>query len=261
MIYDTSYKYINKYISLSDLKHVKIQSYLDYNEIVCSFYHDILSLNELKNNIKIKRIIFKYVNLDKLIWDDKFSELTELYIYNCSFNHLNITKYVSLERLVINNTNLSKLSNICEYDDINLLHNLIDLKYLDISNNNINNINKLFALNLKYLDVSNNPIKYIKFKYNNYTLGKLVINSLNLTRINFINKLKKIYEISCDGNKNRINLYGLYNSNIIKLSLSDSCINYISFNKNFKNLIYLDISNNCIEQYYINLYNLSELHL
>lgn len=228
----------------------------DTNRIICLTEFDIDILNNYKYDIYM--ISFNNLDLDKVIWDNKFNNVREIEINNCKFSHIPLTKYSKLETLVIKNSYLSNIKNICEDYKIYNFKKFVNLKYLDLSHNIIKNVYVIFEniKNLIFLNLSYNEISNIWIYENNYNLRILILNGLHLKCINFLNKLKNIKQFECNFNRKPLVVSNIFNQSIIILGLEYSKINHIHFNKNLKNLLYLQIRNNPLEYCYIDLPNL-----
>jgi hypothetical protein len=127
---------------------------------------------------QIKTLIELHINHSMICSLDEISDLTELRILNLRNNNLsslkNIKKLVNLESLNIQYNlieNLDELSLIpnlkylyADYNKIQYLWilPLLNLKYLEMSNNNLESIKILeFSPELEVVNIKNNPIKHL----------------------------------------------------------------------------------------------------
>jgi len=206
------------------------------------------SLNAKNNNINNKIInkIFKF-NFDSLkdinlssntldqldfLYGTMTDNLEKLILYNCPINDISILSKTSFKSLIELKITKGKISQIESLADIKS----IQLKILDLSHNNIENINALnsciFNKSLTQLYLSNNKIKDLSV-FNNAIFCKLNTLFLNNNCIKDISPLVYVLKNSCT-----------------ELSLSENQINDISLFKevnNFFNLRNLSLFKNLIE--------------
>ena len=220
----------------------------DRSNIILDLY------NRLIKDIHSNKKIDTYDNELKFI-DDKYGDKALNFISKLNFN--------KLESIHFQNCGLIG-------KDISLLKNLVtsNLEYLNLSKNQIQDINKFFEKdvfsNLKVLNLSNNNIVNIsslsKIKFNN--LEKLFLNS------------NKIIDIEClllNDNFDKLKLLDLSSNNIQKLqkinikSLEElhllnneinSGINDFVANNNFSNKLDLDIQTDSVYFHFYNTLNI-----
>lgn len=230
----------------------------------------------------------------------KFTNLKVLNLANNSVSNVDVLKNSSLkdtlEALNLNNNKLdsnqirelSVISNLKELyisgmgfssnnnDNIEFLNGFTDLTYLDISNNEFNDISSLSLTNLKYLNISSNEINDISIinqddKYShlhtlvaNYnllddndvttiktrtSLKTLGLAGNKITKIGDLKYLTNLEELAISSNYiTDANLTGLeILSNLKTLNAGFIGINNLNKIKNLANIESLDISGNNIE--------------
>jgi len=130
---------------------------------------------------------------------------------------------------------------------LNILPELpMDIEYLDVSFNNLKNIDVSKYLNLKYLNCSNNLLTFLIVNDN---LQTLICKNNYLQTLN----LNNIIELNCSNNLlTEINIKNINNCN--KLIINDNKLNKLFYiPKNifscFDTLEYLNINNNYLQYY------------
>jgi Leucine-rich repeat (LRR) protein len=244
--------------SISDFNGLKNFKNLEYLDISDTKQDNIKSLPRLAN--------LKILNISRNIPGDlsvlnRFPTLAVLKINSTNSIYLkNLPPLKTITELEISNINLGDY----DWEAIKAVNNLIGLKKLDLSSNNLKNLylvnDSLFELKMKTknfssltsnvpcmiedLNLASNKIFYLdgveKIEY--LTLLNVSDNSIsNLSPLQYCEKLEYL---NLSGNKID-NLTSLQNLNNLKtLLLSNNNISKITYLKNIKGLEYLDLSRN-----------------
>lgn len=189
---------------------------------IIPFYPRLSLLNISNNNISY---CFDYNNsnlkyfdcsFNPFIFNIKLEKCIYLFINNCSINKIDLDLIPNIKYLDVSNNNLTELKN----------SNLLEL---DIQNNHFSSLNNY--PNLKYLIANNNNISNIK-SYPN--LLSLEISFNNLIFIPNQNKLKKLIatnnKIEKIGELNEIELIDLSYNNLKNITLKNPKYISIQFN-------------------------------
>jgi leucine-rich repeat protein SHOC2 len=250
------------YKILSQLQNLK------YLNLSSNFLHNIncnLEFNKLKK-LYICNNFLMNIDLNHLI------ELKSLFLTNNNIIDLNVKKCTNLKKLCISSNNLYNIHNDVyqiknldvlylfhnNIDDISKLHELSNLKILDLSFNKIESIpSHLFEnlTKLEYLNLSNNKISLLPENIENCKyLTNLTLNNNEIIQLpKTIGFLKKL------------NYLDLYNNNLCTLPNSYCLLNlnYWDFkkneidNQNIRHIIHTlkcNIKNNFKKTYYIMKY-------
>lgn len=226
---------------------------------------DYLLMNENSLN-KLDFELFKGVSSVKNLYlsNNNLSEMIEFYNFSP-----NLTS--TIESLILKNNSIKKVSS-------HSLNYLTNLNYLDLSYNQIDDIDADNDLNLNLktlstLELSNNKIKSVDFRYFSTDLknklDRLNLNSNGLQYLINLNELKNLRYLSLASNK----LNELYFSpitklnHLIKLDLSKNLLKEVHRHMlgHMKNLTKIDFSYNLISlldgSIFKNFKNLEKLYL
>lgn len=199
---------------------------------------DLMKIDSLKVSASVQNTNKKVSDLDGI---EKCLNLKQLLVSLQSISDISpLVSLINLERLDIDQNNL--------ITDGSPLSNLTKLKYLNISENKINNISVLKKLiNLEYINVLWNPIADISVVSNFKMLREFMGTNLPITDLSVFSMCTNLEGIFLDFSKiNDISAI----KNLIKLQrleLSDNEITDISLLSNLKNLSLLWLGNNKIE--------------
>lgn len=260
----------NKIENLEDIGYLTQLNYLalkcietkNGNTKVCSnnALRDIHFLKELRN---LKGLDLSWNNIQDI---SVIKTLKKIEILNLKCNRINSTEAISgmksLKFLDISSNNIQEISPLKSLDK---------LIFLNIANNNIYNIQKLsFLKKLKYLSMGNNPyslngfhpskeLKVLNLSYRvpessfnhfleqSITPGNPEENDLNWTKINLFDQ--EVITNSVRTFKNDpFNNYDMTNFEHVQfLKISDHNLKDIPDMSSLKELKYLDLSNNIIQ--------------
>lgn len=219
-----------------------------------------INLNDsdyIENKFKVKYddatklIKIVYLNINKLTnfrYLDQFSDVEELYLQNNKFKNFPNFIFLNLKKLDISNNNIYSLNGIS---------NLPNLIYLNMENNFINNLNlnemvqleELLELNIGGNYIHNLKecilLKNMKKLFNLDISGNEVCNNpeMRISLINYLPKLKILNRIQID--KNELLAAKEYFEGRITSELLESKIG----NENPINIKELDLSNNKLKDF------------
>lgn len=140
--------------------------------------------------------------------------------------------------------------------DLEPIEALRDLKYIDISNTNIQELNPISNVTfLTYLNIANTPTQDIQFIKYSDRLAHLNISGTKITDISELGNLKQLHTLEAISTP--INSFGVLNSfeSLKSLNLRSSGFNNVENISELEGLTHLDISGN----YLINFELLSSL--
>ena len=237
-------------------------------------YEKVKSLKELQVFPHLKSVHLVQhnleVQLDKLDYLDKFSELETLYLFGTKISKIqNLEKLQNLKRLGIHDAHIETIENLKQLTkliELNLsvnqikkidgLESLIKLQKLNLAENKIEKIENLSPLgHLLELDLHSNYVRSIE----NLNLLSL-LESLNLSS----NLVAKISGLEYLTNLKSVNLYNnqiskienlTHLKNVEKLLLGFNQIAKIENRVGLNKLNWLDLNHNAIE----NIENLDQL--
>ncbi|CAD2092330.1 leucine-rich repeat protein [Plasmodium vinckei lentum] len=147
----------------------------------------------------------------------------------------------------------------CSYKNIEYIPkeiiNYIYLKYINLSNNKIENISNLYKLdNILFLDISYNLINNLD-EIKSLHLKNCIYMNISHNSINIINDIKMKNIIELDLSYNNIENLNIYFPETLKnLNMSNNNIKNICFKNKLENIELLDISSNPIED--LNFYEI-----
>ncbi|CAD2092283.1 leucine-rich repeat protein [Plasmodium vinckei brucechwatti] len=147
----------------------------------------------------------------------------------------------------------------CSYKNIEYIPkeiiNYIYLKYINMSNNKIDNISNLYNLdNILFLDISYNLINNLD-EIKSLHLKNCIYMNISHNSINIINDIKLKNIIELDLSYNNIENLNIYFPETLKnLNMSNNNIKNICFKNKLENIELLDISSNPIED--LNFYEI-----
>ena len=211
-----------------------------FEEIPYEFFFDN------NNNYKIKLKKLKKLNLE---FDDLLINLLE--IKKSKFSLYDFTNYI--KSFLIENRYLSgkeKCKILCS-KEINKFDNGIDLKYNDVSENNLQFLSEIKINLLFWLDISNNDYKDINYLKDFSDLKILIAENNNIQKMSCLSYLKKLEYLFLGSNP--LTNFEFFAGNkllsLTCLSLNNNKINDLSSLKNslFPNIETLNLSNNLIK--------------
>ena len=231
---------LNYLSSLSKLKSLNLSNNNLKNEEIKKIIYSINSLQKINlSNNNIEQLIF-----------DKSNGLIEMELDNNKLNYLNFNfnNKGSFEYLMYLSANENKLRTI---DNIN---NLVNLEYLSLSVNELNQINIENLTKLKYLQLKSNLLEKLVIHKTNQLLQYIDISFNNINSFKIIGECSFLKNLILDNNKlNTIDFGESPNINEKKfknmelLYISFNLINDINFLIFFKNIQKLNISFNNID--------------
>ena len=218
-------------ILLNYLMHTNIKNNLSY--IIIYLFRKIY--NEIKINESMKEINYKdfrRLNIDIYILSKlKFNNLQLINLQNCGIDEQIIKDIQNIftSKLTYLNISENKLTNLQIFNKENIFNNLI---YLDLSHNNIEEINSLMFCkfsNLKKLNLSHNKISNIKCLDNDLNFNHL--EELDLS----FNNIKEL---------NQINIPSLILITLTNNPISEGIINFFNYDKLAGELVIENNNNN-----------------
>lgn len=242
---------------------------------------DSIIKNDLivENNDSVNEIVFDNVHCNVFNFIN-LKNLTKLVLINNKTHydkspHVNISKLFNLNKLAIENSDLTEID-FTHYDKLTKLHipnnklrklninNLVNLTHLDCSNNVLEELNINSLINLTRLNCSNNMLSKLEFNEQSQ-IEKIICNNNKINEL-IIDKLDKLISLYCSYNKN-INV--LYPVNLVELYISgcelkniciDMCKNLKELNCSFNEIEQINLNKN-IEMVDVSFNHLSELNL
>ena len=206
-------------------------------ESLCADNNSITSISNLPKTI----INLSLINNKLTFITDLNAQIPSLQCLNLSYNRL-----VSIEGL-FNCINLKELrlnDNYIGDDSISVLSSLVNLEFLDISNNHLRSSSEILKIlsklnNLEELWNCGNEFSEWIVNYSMMKLKNLVMDKNKIKKIQFNKELPALQRISCKENQ----------------------IVYINFIENAYNLIEIDISNNKLTEIPKNLEKLRNIRI
>lgn len=224
-----------------------------------------INVNKSSNEMKIASIYTTKLSRDKELqeWWGNLSYTWENYFR---------TKIGLAESDSVTVEDLYKISAL---DSINLAGNqfvidlepieaLRDLKYIDISNTNIQELNPISNVTfLTYLNIANTPTQDIQFIKYSDRLTHLNISATKITDISELGNLKQLHTLEAVSTP--INSFGVLNSfeSLRSLNLKSSGFNNVENISELESLTHLDISGNYLINFELlsNLISIEEINL
>ena len=209
--------------------------------------NDALKIDDIQNKKIRDYILKKYDNLSFTINGKKYlSDIVLKDITDLDLSGLGLTEKDLKDLEKFSNLSMIDLSNN-NIKNIDTLLNIKGLWMLDLSYNNINNVDNLTKIeDLSTIKLSHNNISDIGSLSKLKNISDIDISNNNITSIN-LTEFKNLGEIDLSDNPiNWENSLG-ENDNIYELKISNTNLKNLSSLKNLKNISDLDISNNPIE--------------
>lgn len=193
---------------------------------------DITILNRSNNKNILDLSGFNLKNIEFL---EKWKHYVYIFLKKNDIIQINIHGYDNLKWIDLSN---------CKLQKVNL--NLINLEYLNLSNNNIQDIDNVECKNLKYLNLSNNTIKKLKNDFKNLNHINLSKNILN--DVYFLEDMKELEFI--DANNNEIETFPDLSelSKLKVINMKYNKVTEISKNKIPSTIYSINLSNNKIQK-------------
>jgi len=145
---------------------------------------DIIVLNRSNN----KNILdLSNFNLKNIEISEKWKDYVYIFLKKNNISILTMHGYENLKWLDISN---------CKLEKVNL--NIINLEYLNLSNNELHEIDDVECRNLKYLNISSNNIRIFKNDMKN--INHINLSKNNLKDLSFLKNMKDLEFIDANNN-------------------------------------------------------------
>ncbi len=169
--------------------------------------------NTKLEEIRCSRVDIKNINITGL------TQLTDLYLYDCDLNTLDISTNIALDYMVVSYNNLETLD----------VSNNVELSNLQFSDNNIEEIDISTLTKLKDFDCSFNQISNLNFENNlvleSLSIGSNLIDDIDVSMLPNLDRLSayrlNIVALDVSNNPNLLDITCIENTSLTYLNLKN----------------------------------------